>query len=240
MESNLDQPGRVETRLITRGIGDRLSGSDEIPCWSAKQAANYLEAGSRLRPGDLPRITALQCNAVQTQIETPCLRAFQIMAGGDYGRVTGNQAIGSDCGADVRVVRASFCLWTSGVLHVHRAAKQQRIDDIIQKRRRRGAFMKCPRCGSADLRRSRRERWTDSIFLSFGKRAYRCRRCNARFHTAKSPAPHKAISPKRPHNTEHYPKRVRGHLIGAAALTAVLILFLLFLLYLTGYLGRSD
>ncbi len=101
--------------------------------------------------------------------------------------------------------------------------------------------MKCPKCGGTELRSSRHARWSDAFHTSFGRRAYRCRSCRARFHAAESPESPTAgpelkkngTSLKHRHKGKLVSKRAGRHLIEAAVVVLMLIVFLVFLRYLT-------
>jgi ribosomal protein L37AE/L43A len=45
----------------------------------------------------------------------------------------------------------------------------------------------CPKCGSADVRRSRSEGFLAAFLRVFGRWPFRCRSCRARFYRAAEP-----------------------------------------------------
>ncbi len=99
--------------------------------------------------------------------------------------------------------------------------------------------MKCPKCGSTELRKSRHGKLSDVVQALFGRNAYRCRSCRVRFHTAESlespgSASRDGAGPRRQH---HKRKRLsrgfRRRLVEVAVFVLMLIVFLVFLRYLT-------
>jgi len=99
--------------------------------------------------------------------------------------------------------------------------------------------MKCPGCGSTSLRASRQREWNDAIPALLGRRAYRCRSCRTRFHAAAPPEdaapPGSAESPlpSRRRRRWRIPRRLRRRLLEVAVFALLLVIFLMFLRYLT-------
>jgi len=52
-----------------------------------------------------------------------------------------------------------------------------------------GSKVRCPSCGSSDIRHSQRGGILDNIMTMFRRSPYRCRQCRRRFY---QPDPHKA------------------------------------------------
>ncbi len=46
--------------------------------------------------------------------------------------------------------------------------------------------MKCPSCGSSELRSSQRSQWTDSLQRLIGREAIRCIKCRERFYVSRA------------------------------------------------------
>jgi len=97
--------------------------------------------------------------------------------------------------------------------------------------------MKCPKCGSTEQRRSRHSEWKDIFHKVLGQQAQRCRSCHTRFY-APPPPPEPAPastngSRKRHHKSRGNFKRLRRHIIEAAVFAAMLVIFLLCLLFIT-------
>ena len=99
--------------------------------------------------------------------------------------------------------------------------------------------MICPGCGSTEVRKSRRSRWGDLFPRIRGRQAFRCRSCRARFHGAAEAAP--AASRSRSgglfrghrHGPGRGSKRLRRRVLEIAIFLLMLVVFYLFLRYLT-------
>ena len=98
--------------------------------------------------------------------------------------------------------------------------------------------MKCPKCSSTELRKSRHGSWADAMHKLMGRHAYRCRSCRARFHSAESleastPASRDSGTPRHQHKNRHLGKTLRRRLLEVAVFVVMLVIFLVFLRYLT-------
>ena len=51
------------------------------------------------------------------------------------------------------------------------------------------AGLKCPKCGSSDIRRSRVDGIRDSVMRALGRWPFRCRSCRVKFFKAGMPPP---------------------------------------------------
>jgi hypothetical protein len=97
----------------------------------------------------------------------------------------------------------------------------------------------CPKCGGNDVRLSSHAKWRDRFHAPLGQRALRCRTCGVRFYASPDPA-HviKTAAPKhikRSHKSEgkRGRKRFRRWVVEAIIFVVLLLLFWLFLKYLT-------
>ena len=100
--------------------------------------------------------------------------------------------------------------------------------------------MSCPKCGCKEVRRSRRHKWVDTFHAVRQRKAYRCQECRARFYAKESGhASETRASIQKKHQTHtHRPsqlggKRLRRRLAELVIFGVMLVLFLLFLRYLT-------
>jgi ribosomal protein L40E len=101
--------------------------------------------------------------------------------------------------------------------------------------------MTCPKCGSTDIRTSKRKGWLDSIRKARGLEPYRCRKCRHRFFLRDfAPAPATAGAaqinkPRRPASkmSPREKSRLMRRLVTLAVFGLISILFLLFLRYVT-------
>ncbi len=97
--------------------------------------------------------------------------------------------------------------------------------------------MICPTCNSTEVRRSRRFHWGDSFSWMRGRHAYRCRNCQTRFYGREgaSPARRKSGSFRRKlwRKGGGIPKTLRRRLIEVGIFLLLLVVFYLFLRYLT-------
>ena len=105
--------------------------------------------------------------------------------------------------------------------------------------------MTCPTCASTEVRRSRRFRWGDLFLRIRGRHAYRCRSCRTRFHGKEGAAPaHRSRSGgfrrKLRHGGERISKRLRRRLVEVAIFLLMLVVFYLFLRYLTRETTPSE
>jgi DNA-directed RNA polymerase subunit RPC12/RpoP len=87
--------------------------------------------------------------------------------------------------------------------------------------------MKCPTCGSENVRASQRSSIKDVFFRAAAQQAYRCRDCRARFYLAENKADRHHASGQRSR------KKRKRKLVEIAIFVAMLAIFLLFLRYLT-------
>ena len=62
-------------------------------------------------------------------------------------------------------------------------------DDLLEEQPAEGQPGKrgCPKCGSADVRRSSRDGFWASVFALVGRWPYRCRSCRSRFFRYSAP-----------------------------------------------------
>ena len=100
--------------------------------------------------------------------------------------------------------------------------------------------MTCPECGSPDIRASRHARKGDILQRIRGKKAFRCRNCQKRFFVSLfSPSRSKQLLPSsRSRRSRSYlslatRRRLAHWLVVIATFAVALVLFLLFLRYLT-------
>jgi hypothetical protein len=96
--------------------------------------------------------------------------------------------------------------------------------------------MKCPKCGSTEMRRSRHKKWTDVLHALVGKRAFRCRGCRARFYEHAPPNARNLNLRARLRNhreEKRGPSALRYRLFEAAVFALLLGLFLAVLHFLT-------
>jgi hypothetical protein len=99
--------------------------------------------------------------------------------------------------------------------------------------------MNCPNCNSADVRPSTRVRWSDA-FLAFGRKRFRCRDCRRGFYWREKSVPVADASKtppvsKRTQKHRHKPlsKPNRRRLVEMLVFATMLLLFFVFLRYLT-------
>lgn len=88
--------------------------------------------------------------------------------------------------------------------------------------------MTCPKCGSADPRPSERRLWSDVPRRILGLDPWRCHKCSKRFHARSTGAGRR----HKPRAVIHARRR-RRRLIEVAVFSLLLIIFLLFLRYMT-------
>jgi hypothetical protein len=100
--------------------------------------------------------------------------------------------------------------------------------------------MTCPACGSSEIRTSRHARWSDIFQRVRGREAFRCRSCRIRFFASQSSESvlKQAIQSKHTHHpkklmTSRAKKRLVKRLIVISIFAVALVLFLIFLRYLT-------
>jgi len=100
--------------------------------------------------------------------------------------------------------------------------------------------MTCPKCGSADIRASRSDRWSDIFHRFRGRDTYRCRNCRMRFYASESaqPGPKQADQSKPTHRhpkliSTRKKKRLIRRLIVISIFALAFIMFWFFLRYLT-------
>jgi len=100
--------------------------------------------------------------------------------------------------------------------------------------------MICPECGSSDTRTSRTTRWGDYLQRVRWKKAFRCRRCGARFHASQpsgTDAEYEDSSSKRSQRSAPLMGvRARRRLVRRLVVIAIfLVAFLFFWLFLRFY-----
>lgn len=117
-------------------------------------------------------------------------------------------------------------------------------------------ILTCPKCGGVDTRRSRHSGLSDAFHRALSQHAWRCRTCKHRFYAGAEPAlvpeaPKEHSSHRSRRKSKHKSKkegirlstRTRTRLIEAGLFFAMLIVFYLFLRYITqeqGILGGGD
>jgi transcriptional regulator NrdR family protein len=93
--------------------------------------------------------------------------------------------------------------------------------------------MTCPKCGSQNLRHSRSGKWLDMFHRAARHEPFRCRDCRHRFYAVES-SELAQKSTKHSHGPKPLiSKRARRRLVEAVIFAAMLLLFLVFLRYLT-------
>ena len=95
--------------------------------------------------------------------------------------------------------------------------------------------MNCPKCGNPSVSKSRGQKWADRLHRIFGRHAFRCRNCRHRFHstiTAAGRVPKITKSSVRRRN-KRGPKRLPRWIMEAAIFAIMLLLFFVFLRYVT-------
>jgi hypothetical protein len=97
----------------------------------------------------------------------------------------------------------------------------------------------CPKCGGHDVRLSSHVNWITRLRWPLGQRAFRCRTCRVRFYASPDPsltadtgAASHTRRPSRPKGKRGH-KRRRRWIVEALIFAAMLLLFWLFLRYLT-------
>jgi hypothetical protein len=95
--------------------------------------------------------------------------------------------------------------------------------------------MNCPKCASADIRRSQQETWGDMLYALRGRRAFRCRSCRCRFHLrAAADGPAASGTKWKPFQQfRHFRRRLRPWMVEMAIFAVLLLIFFAFLRYLT-------
>ena len=100
--------------------------------------------------------------------------------------------------------------------------------------------MTCPKCGSSDIRASRRARWSDVFHRVRGRETFRCRSCWKRFYASDSTESGLENVDKSKHT--HRPaklmstrskKRLVRRLVVISIFAVAFLLFWFFLRYLT-------
>ena len=94
--------------------------------------------------------------------------------------------------------------------------------------------LNCPQCGSTELRRSHHHKWFDRFYSPLHRQPLRCRKCRLRFYGPEVSAAVDAAS-KRSHKRENKrgKRRLRHWMVEATIFTVLLLLFFMFLKYLT-------
>lgn len=99
--------------------------------------------------------------------------------------------------------------------------------------------MKCPSCGSSDVRESRHPHMRDFIEKLGGRKAHRCRQCRRRFYAeikagaSEEPAPAKHSHRLRGFIDPRKKKRLLRRLVVVSIFGVAFLVFWLFLRYLT-------
>lgn len=99
--------------------------------------------------------------------------------------------------------------------------------------------MKCPKCNSSQVRPSKRSRWFD-LYLTLGRRRFRCRDCRRSFYAREKPessAEPSARPRDRKGSGDHFrsvlSRQTQRRLREALIFAIMLALFIVFLRYLT-------
>src|SRR5690348_8780233 len=100
--------------------------------------------------------------------------------------------------------------------------------------------MQCPKCGSAEVRPSHHARWTDVLHSPLGQHAFRCRKCRYRFYAPEMAASpdspvhkHKSRRKSRDRDFRRGMRRIRPWMWEVAIFALMLLIFFIFLRYLT-------
>lgn len=93
--------------------------------------------------------------------------------------------------------------------------------------------MNCPKCGSAEVRRSHHHKTRDLLESPFGRIAYRCRKCRNRFYADNDGTPVQHRPRSRNSGPKRGTRRLRRWMVEAAIFAIMLLLFLVFLRYVT-------
>jgi hypothetical protein len=98
--------------------------------------------------------------------------------------------------------------------------------------------MKCPKCDSPEVRHSHHAKWVDVFHSRLGQRAFRCRKCRHRFYaletaTAADATVHKHRKKSRDPDFKRGLRRIRPWMWEAAIFLLMLVIFFIFLRYLT-------
>jgi len=94
--------------------------------------------------------------------------------------------------------------------------------------------MTCPKCGSDEIRHSHHHKWIDALVSPLGRRALRCRKCRHRFYVTEGEGGLRNLKlPSRKHGTHRGRKRLRRWMIEAVIFAIMLLLFWIFLRYVT-------
>ena len=107
--------------------------------------------------------------------------------------------------------------------------------------------MNCPKCTSPNVRRSRHKSWKDFFAALRREHAFRCRQCGHRFYRAEAAGSRVFSRIKAAFGTSRNPgvkrgrRSIRPWMIEMAIFGALLLIFLVFLRYLTSEpSGGSD
>jgi hypothetical protein len=107
--------------------------------------------------------------------------------------------------------------------------------------------MTCPKCGSSDIRASRRTRWSDVFQWVRGRETFRCRTCRQRFFASDStePGPQQVVQSNHSHRpaklmSTRSKKRLVRRLVVISIFAVAFIVFWLFLRYLTTEKSSSQ
>lgn len=103
--------------------------------------------------------------------------------------------------------------------------------------------MKCPKCDSPEIRPSSRSKWLDIFESKLGREAYRCRKCRHRFYANLEPGAAsgaKRTTSKSKHEVRRGTRRVRPWMVETAIFVIMLLLFYVFLRYLTREPATSE
>ena len=90
--------------------------------------------------------------------------------------------------------------------------------------------MTCPKCGSENIRPSRHRKWSDLFRATTGREAFRCRRCHERFYATGSESATVILQRR---FRKRGSKRVQRLLLQAVIGVVLLLIFYVFLHYLT-------
>jgi len=99
--------------------------------------------------------------------------------------------------------------------------------------------MKCPSCGSTDVRLSKRRRAAAPVLRLFGYRRYRCRTCwHGFWHVAGASVPERTAEAGRPNARSRYFRRRRRLLIIEAVL--FLVMLVIFVVAIRYFVNRRT
>jgi len=93
--------------------------------------------------------------------------------------------------------------------------------------------MTCPKCGSEDVRSSHQTRWNDWFHRAKHETAWRCRKCRRRFYAYTEPGAGQPRPARKRRERTRGSKAVQRLIIQAVIGVILLLVFYVFLRYLT-------